>query len=144
MKTPIPGTGSWNNRAALTSIKVTTPDSDDNQIWLQSSIAPTTKLLRGRNNAETFSFTADSLQQISNRGGELATVIIDCEACGESGIFVGSNRRSGRVMRAGERLTLRLRPDEVLTVRSLDAIEPRSRDSDGNAVRLRPGQSLVF
>jgi hypothetical protein len=140
MKTPIPGAGQWNNRAALTTVKISTPDSDDNQIWLQSSIAATHRLQRRE--SETFSFTADSLQLITNCGGDIATVLLDCTACAESGLFVGSNRRGGVMMTAGQRLTVKMRAGEVLSLRSLDACEPHSRD-DGGRVRLRPGQSVV-
>lgn len=139
---PIPGLGRHNEAMRLSSVLVRVPDADDSQIWLQSSISPTHRLPRGTR--EEFSFSRDSLSMLSNRGGDLATVVIDCTKCGESGICIGSNRRGACLMREGQRLKLRLRAGEVLTLRSLDAIEPGSKDSEGRAVALRPGQGVVI
>lgn len=134
--TPIPGIGAWNDRAMLSSVRVRVPDGDDGQLWVQSSIAGTHKLPRGTR--EEFSITRDSLTMISNRGGGIATLVLEGIACAEGALYIGSNRRAGTPLRAGETLKLRLRAGEVLTLRSLYAVEP-----GGTGVTLRPGQGIV-
>lgn len=125
----------------LSTIRVATPDSDDGQIWIQSTISATHKLTRGLK--DDFSFTATDLLLITNRGGGSATCIVEGFACAESGIFIGSNRRGGLALREGERRKILMRPGEVLSVRSVDAYEPGSKQPDGSHVRIRAGQNVT-
>jgi len=132
----------WNNRAVLSSIRVQSPDiASDGQIWVQSSLAETTRMHRGAK--EDFSFSRKDLIVIPNRGEDFATLILECIKAGESGLFIGSNRRGGLFIRESHQLKIRMKPGEVLTVRSMDAVEPEGRQDHG-PVMIRPGQQLAM
>lgn len=129
-------------KVKLSTVQIEVPDCDDQQIWVQSSIAATHKLTRRLK--DQFSFTQTDLLLITNRGGGLATCILESIACAEGGIFIGSNRRAGFPLRPSERRAILMRPGEVLSVRSAYAVEPGQFNADGSPVRIRSGQNVVL
>lgn len=131
------------SRSRLTVIRVRAPDARDEQVWIQSSISQTHKL--PRNHRDDFTFSRTDLLMISNRGEDIATLELECFRAGESGICIGSNRRGTILAYEGQgSITLRMKAGEVLTVRSIDALEPRGSytDGDGNqrSIPIRTGQ----
>jgi hypothetical protein len=128
-------------KASLSTIKIKTPDITDGQVWVQSSIFQTIKLNRGTK--EEFTFSRSDLVVITNRGEDFCTLDIELIARGETGIFIGSNRRGGRSMAEGESMQTKMRPGEVLTVRSIDMVEPRGTNADGSPVQVCAGQNVV-
>lgn len=130
-----------NDRKRLSTVKLHVPDIVDGQVWVQSSIADTHKLIRGQRDA--FSFTEVDLLVVGNRGEDRCTLTIDGDHCAESGILIGSTRRACMVLRQGERRVILLKAGEVLTIRSLDMCEPHGKHADGSPIRVRPGQSYA-
>lgn len=127
----------------LSTIRVTALDMDgDEQVWIQSSVAPTHKL--HKNLRDDFSFIDTSLIMIPNVGECPALIRIDAFKCAEGALYIGSNRRAGAILKEGETLKIRMRGRETLTVRSIAAREPGSKDADGNSVMIRPGQSVAI
>jgi len=126
----------------LSTIRVTALDMDgDEQVWIQSDISATHKLHKGLR--DDFSFVDTSLLMIPNVGETPARIRIEAFQCAEGGIFIGSNRRAGVTLRQGDVLNAKMRGRETLTVRSIAAREPGSKDGDGNAVMIRPGQAVA-
>lgn len=120
------------------TIRVSIPDGDDQQIWLQSSIAETLRLKRGF--TDLFSFFETDLVMLTNRGSGLATCRVEGTACPQGAIFIGSNRRANVSLREGETRVFLLKAGEVLTLRSIRAEEPGMRHADGSPVYIRAGQ----
>jgi hypothetical protein len=125
----------------LSTIRVTVPDITDGQVWIQSTLSETHKLTRGLR--DDFSFDRRALVIITNRGEDFCTLTLECFRAGESGLFIGSNRRGGRALAESDSFTLRMKPGEALTVRSIDAVEPRGAHADGSPIAIRPGQNVV-
>lgn len=126
-----------NQSQAVTSIRLKTPDISDGQVWVQSTISATHKLVRKL--IDDFSFTDTDVVLVSNRGGEIATLELQAMKCAQGGLFIGSNRRAGTPLREGEQIRIRMKPGEVLTVRDVFAREK----GEGHAV-IQPGQSVVI
>ncbi len=124
------------------AIRLKVLDGADGQVWLQSSISATHKLPRGER--EAFSFYRSDLLIIQNRGEDFVTLFLECVANAESAIFIGSNRRAGVSMRPGQGFKLLMKPGEALTVRSFDAVEPKSTQDGGGPIAIRTGQSVAI
>ena len=127
---------SLNEKQKLTSIRLKVPDSEDGQVWVQSTISATHKLVRGLK--DDFSFSDTDIVLVSNRGGDLATLVLDAVRTAQGAVFIGSNRRAGATLREGDRIAIRLRAGEVLTVRDIQAREK----GEGHAV-IQPGQTVA-
>jgi hypothetical protein len=126
------------DRKKANTIRISTPDSDDGQIWLQSTIAGTHRLTRGLK--DDFSFFETDLLLVTNRGGGRATCRLEGFSAPQGAIYIGSNRRACFPLREGEARTIIMRPGEVLSVRSIRAEEPGQRHADGSPVLIRQGQ----
>lgn len=126
-----------NERKRANSIRVSTPDADDQQIWIQSSIAPTFKLKRGFK--DDFSFFETDLFVLTNRGGGPATCRLEGLCAPQGAIFIGSNRRANVSLRERETRVFLLKAGEVLTLRSIRAEEPGQKHADGSPVYIRNG-----
>jgi hypothetical protein len=114
-----------NQIKTLNSIRIKLPDITDEQIWIQSTAAQTWRLIRGIE--DDFSFSETDLVMLTNRAeSECATCFLEGISCPDGAIYIGSNRRAGLLLRAGERRALVLKPREVLTLRSICAREPRT------------------
>ena len=124
------------DKVGMSSVRVHTYGCNDEQIWVQSSLAPTYRLQRRAK--EDFSFTNTDIALVSNRGGDISPVMLECVRAGTVGLFVGSNRRGGFPLREGQSKLIQMKPGEVLTVRDIDAREKMT------GVEMRPGQSVVM
>lgn len=129
------------DRKRLSTVKLHVPDIVDGQVWVQSSISDTHKLIRGQR--DSFSFTEVDLLVVGNRGEDRCTLTIDGEHCAESGVLIGSTRRAAMALRQGERRVILLQAGEVLTIRSLDMCEPHGTNADGTPIKVRPGQAYA-
>lgn len=125
-----------NEPIKLSTIEIKVADGQDEQVWVQSTISATHKL--PRQTKDQFSFGQSDLVILTNRGSDFATCHLHAVACGESGILIGSNRRATVLLRVDTDRTLLMKPGEVLTIRSVDAIEPRP-DAMGRPIAIRSG-----
>lgn len=123
----------WGKRY-LSAVKLELPDALEGQVALISSLAATKLLPRGFR--DEFVFGQRDLVVLQNRSlSEKATLIIRATLTPQEGIYVGSTRRGGVVLRRtrSHRYKVLIEAGEVVTLRSLYAEEPRS------GVPVRPG-----
>lgn len=125
-----------NEVVKLSTIEITVADGQDEQVWVQSTIAATHKL--PRQTKDQFSFGQSDLVILTNRGSDFVTCHLRAIACAESGILIGSNRRGTTVLRTDTDRTLLMKPGEVLTIRSVYAVEPKP-DAMGRPIPIRSG-----
>ena len=130
-----------NEKASLSSLRVKTLDGPDGGLWVQSSIAPTHKWPRGH--SDDFSFSRSDLVILHNVTEDFLSIRLECIGAAEAAIFIGSTRRGSKVLRPDSHgLRVRMQPGEVLTVRSLFAVEPKP-DMHGNPIPIRTGHNRV-
>jgi hypothetical protein len=120
--------------ATVSSVKVSIPDATDNQIAVQSTCGQTHRLPRGF--SDEFSFGVTDLVILVNTGGDRATVSLQPMLTPQDALYIGSTRRAGYIARGRQSRTHRMQPGEVITIRSLYAVEPGSR----GRVPIHPGQ----
>jgi hypothetical protein len=126
-------------KVTVSSVKISVPDITDGAVVVQSSVAQSHPLPRGF--SDEFSFGESDLVIINNRGGDKATVRLQAILTPQDGLYFGSTRRGGWLERSRETRTVRMQPGEVITIRSLHAIEPHSRTRRSpEGVPIHPGQ----
>jgi hypothetical protein len=119
----------------LHNVRLKVPDISDNQVWVQSSLNATHKLVRGLK--EDFSFTDTDLVLVSNRGSDLCTLeIIALSDAGD--LMAASNRRATFPLWKDQRVKVLMKAGEVITLRCVAMREKQT------GVEVRPGHAVVL